>query len=83
MNSQRKKIKKLISELNKMEKEIDKNNVDKIMKEQNAIIKNHMEQRKREFNDYFLKIKEKKNFYIRSYILAKFIWINKAFKRII
>ena len=59
INNQRKKIKKLISELNKMEKEIDKNDVEKIIKGQNYIIKNHMEQQKREFDDYFLKKKEK------------------------
>ena len=61
INNQRNKIKKLISELNKMEKEIDKNDVEKIIKGQNYIIKNYMEQQKREFDDYFLKKKEKNN----------------------
>ena len=61
INNQRNKIKKLINELSKMEKEIDKNDIDKIMKEQNNIIKIYMEQQKKEFDNYFLKLRENNN----------------------
>ena len=61
INNQRNKIKNLIKKLSDMEKEIDnKNNIERIIKEQDIIIKKYMEQQKKEFDEYFLK-KELKN----------------------
>jgi hypothetical protein len=59
VNNQRNKIKKLINELSKIEKEItDKNDIDGIRKEQNSVIKKYMEMQKKEFDDYFSKLKD-------------------------
>ena len=61
INNQRNKIKNLIKKLSDMEKEIDnKNYIERIIKEQDIIIKKYMEQQKKEFDEYFLK-KELKN----------------------
>ena len=59
VNNQRNKIKNLINELSKIEKEItDKNDIDGIRKEQNSVIKKYMEMQKKEFDDYFSKLKD-------------------------
>ena len=59
VNNQRNKIKHLINELSKIEKEInDKNDIDGIRKEQNSVIKKYMEMQKKEFDDYFSKLKD-------------------------
>ena len=56
ISNKRIKIKKLISELSRIEKEVNKNDLDSILKIQNTIIKNYMDEQKKEFNDYFSKL---------------------------
>ena len=60
VNNQRNKIKNLITELSKIEKEIiNNNNKENIIKEkQSFVIKKYIEEQKREFDDYFSKLKE-------------------------
>lgn len=60
VNNQRNKIKNLITELSKIEKGIiNNNNRENIIKEkQSFVIKKYIEEQKREFNDYFSKLKE-------------------------
>ena len=55
VNAQRTKIKNLIIELSKIDKKKDLNGK---MKEQNEIIKAYMERQKKEFDEYFSKLKE-------------------------
>jgi len=54
----RDKIKKLISELSKIEKEVNKNDFEAIIRIQNAVIKKYMDEQKREFTEYFSKIEQ-------------------------
>ena len=60
VNNQRNKIKNLITELSNIEKEIiNNNNKENIIKEkQGIVIKKYIEEQKREFDDYFSKLKE-------------------------
>ena len=59
VNNQRNKIKNLIYELSKIEKNItNKSDIEGIRKEQNSVIKQYMEKQKKEFDDYFSNLKE-------------------------
>ena len=59
VKNQRNKIKNLIYELSKIEKEIiNKNDIEGIRKEQNSVIKKYMEMQKKEFDDYFSNLKD-------------------------
>ena len=59
VNNQRNKIKNLIYELSKIEKNIsNKNDIEGIRKVQNSVIKQYMETQKKEFDDYFSKLKD-------------------------
>ena len=59
VNNQRNKVKNLINELSKIEKgKENKNDIEGIMKEQNSVIKKYMEMQKKEFDDYFSKLKD-------------------------
>ena len=53
IGTKRIKIKNLISDLAKIEKEVNKNNIEEIIKRQNEIIKKYMEEQKKEFKNYF------------------------------
>ena len=62
VNNQRNKIKHLIGELSKIENEIgNKNDTERIRKEQNIVINKYMENQKKEFDEYFFKLKENNN----------------------
>ena len=53
IGTKRIKIKNLISDLAKIEKEVNKNNIEEIIKRQNEIIKKYMDEQKKEFKNYF------------------------------
>ena len=62
INNQRTKIKNLIVELTNIEKEINnKKDIETIKKRQNDVIRKYMEKQKKEFDDYFLKLKDSNN----------------------
>ena len=53
VETKRIKIKNLIAELATIEKEINKDDIEGIMKKQNEIIKKYMDEQKKEFENYF------------------------------
>ena len=62
INNQRNKIKNLIMELTNIEKGLDnKKDIETIKMKQNSVIKKYMEMQKKEFDDYFLKLKDSNN----------------------